>query len=125
MFKSGIGILECLQVSSTVVNNFVIRDTILDMKFQVSEGKKLTKAIQDSNQFPILVVRMFKVGEDSGNLDRSMENINLFYDEEVNQSIDNMVAVMQPALTFLMGGLLMWVTLSIFGPIYGSFGAKK
>lgn len=125
MFKSGIGILECLQVSSTVVSNLVIRDTILEMKFQVSEGKKLTKAIQDSNQFPILVVRMFKVGEDSGNLDRSMENINIFYDEEVNQSIDNMVAVLQPALTFMMGGLLMWVTLSIFGPIYGSFGVKK
>lgn len=125
MFKSGIGILECLQTSSTVVNNVVIKETILNMKLQVSEGKKLTKAIADSNQFPILVVRMFKVGEDSGNLDRSMENINVFYDEEVNQSIDSMMAVLQPALTFLMGGLLMWVTLSIFGPIYGSFGAKK
>jgi type IV pilus assembly protein PilC len=122
-YKSGIGILDCLESGVDVVKNRVMREAIARIKFEVSDGRRLTDAIAMSGEFPQLVVRMFKVGEDSGNLDQSLENINEFYDEEVNNSIDGMVGVMQPTLTIMMGGLMMWITIAVFGPIYGSFGA--
>lgn len=125
MYKSGIGILECLDVSISIVQNLVLKGTIAEIRHQVSEGKKITLAIADSKQFPVLVVRMFKVGEESGNLDQAMNNINMFYDAEINASIEAMVGVLQPVLTFVMGGLLMWITAAVFGPVYGSFGVKR
>lgn len=120
-YRSGIGILECLDTAQNVVKNLVIKDAINQIRQDISEGKKITEAVVYTNQFPMLVVRMFKVGEDSGNLDQALENITGFYDEEVNTSIDNLVGVLQPALTILMGGLMFWITISVFGPIYSNF----
>ena len=120
-YRSGMGILECLETSQNVVHNLVIKEAIKQIRQEISEGKKITEAVVNTNQFPMLVVRMFKVGEDSGNLDQSLENITSFYDEEVNTSIDNLVGVLQPALTILMGGLMFWITISVFGPIYSNF----
>ena len=65
---------------------------------------------------------MFKVGEDGGNLENALSNINMFYDNEVNDGISALVGSLQPMLTVIMGGMMMWITLSVFGPIYGSFG---
>ena len=50
-----------------------------------------------------------------------MENINFFYDTEVEDSVNAMVAVIQPLLTIIMGGIMMWVSLAVFGPLYNSF----
>jgi type IV pilus assembly protein PilC len=121
-YKSGIGILECLDSSADVVQNQVIKRAIGRMRKDIMDGRRLTDSLMMTGEFPQLVVRMFKVGEDSGNLDNALKNINLFYDAEINTSVDNMVGVLQPALTLMMGGLMMWITIAVFGPIYGSFG---
>jgi type IV pilus assembly protein PilC len=121
MYKSGIGILECLDAASNVISNKVMRENVAIVKGSVSEGNSLTESLRMSNQFPNLVIRMFKVGEESGNLDVTLENINFFYDREVEDSVSNMVGVIQPALTIVMGGIMMWVTISVFGPLYNSF----
>lgn len=120
-FKSGIGILECLDVTIKVAKNKILRENISMVKRSVSEGNSLTASLSISNRFPNLVIRMFKVGEESGNLDSTLENINFFYDREVEDSVNNMVGVIQPMLTIIMGGIMMWVSLAVFGPLYNSF----
>ncbi len=121
MYKSGLGILECLDTANNIVKNKVIRENIGIVKKSVSEGNSLTESLRVSNQFPNLVIRMFKVGEESGNLDVTLENINFFYDREVEDAVSSMVGVIQPALTLVMGGIMMWVSMAIFGPLYNSF----
>jgi type IV pilus assembly protein PilC len=120
-YRSGIGVLECLETSTNVVSNLAIRDAIRKVRIAVSEGKNLTDALEETALFPPLVLRMFKIGENSGALDSSLKNVNEFYDREINNTIDSLIGMMQPALTLIMGGLLMWITISVFGPIYGSF----
>lgn len=120
-FKSGIGILECLDVTHSVIKNRVLKESVTVVKRSISEGNSLTASLSISGRFPNLVIRMFKVGEESGNLDTTLENINFFYDREVNDSVDNMVGVIQPALTIVMGGIMLWVSLAVFGPLYNSF----
>ena len=80
VFNSGIGILESLQASKNVVSNRVLRESIDTMTRSVSEGMSLTASMRISSQFPSRVVRMFKIGEDSGNMTESLENINFFYE---------------------------------------------
>ncbi len=121
MFNSGIGILEALNSAKNVVANRVLQESVDTMTRSVSEGMSLTAAMRMSNQFPNLVVRMFKIGEESGNMTESLENINFFYDREINDAVDNVVGLIQPALTIVMGLLIFWVIAAVFGPLYQSF----
>jgi type IV pilus assembly protein PilC len=88
---------------------------------KVSEGKTISKCIEDSDIFPFIVKRMFKVGEDSGNIENAMENIQYFYTTEINDSIDKIVGSLQPMILFIMGGLMCWIIAAVFGPVYGNF----
>ncbi len=120
-FKSGMGVLECLDAASAVVENKAIQRAIVTVKQQVSDGQSLAKAISSVHYFPNLVVRMLKIGEESGNMEDALSNIKFFYDREINDSIEKLVGMIQPALTIVMGGMIAWITIAVFGPIYATF----
>jgi type IV pilus assembly protein PilC len=125
MFKSGIDIPEALIASRNVVSNRVLKESIDLVHRSITDGNSLTSSLRISNQFPNLVIRMFKIGEDSGNMHESLENITFFYNREVSDSVDGMVAMIQPLLTAVMGGIIFWVIASVFGPLYQSFQNMK
>lgn len=125
MFKSGIDIPEALMASRNVVGNRVIKESVEVVHRSIVEGNNLTNSLRTSNQFPTLVIRMFKVGEDSGNMNDALENIKFFYDREVNDAVDGMVGLIQPIMTIVMGGLIFWVIAAVFGPLYQSFSQMK
>jgi type IV pilus assembly protein PilC len=120
-FRSGLGVLECLDAASSVVKNKAMKRSISIVRQQVSDGQSLAKSIAATGYFPNLVVRMFKVGEESGNMENSLQNIKFFYDREINDSIDRLVGMIQPTITLVMGGMIAWITIAVFGPIYGTF----
>lgn len=124
-FVSGIDILEALDTAQNVVNNRVIKETIKNVRQSVSQGTSITLALTMTERFPNLVLRMFKVGEESGNMEQALHNINFFYDREVNDAVDNIVGVIQPALTIIMGAILFWITAAVFGPLYDSFSKME
>ncbi|MBL0319223.1 MAG: type II secretion system F family protein [Alphaproteobacteria bacterium] len=124
-FKSGIGILECLEIASNVVQNRVMKESINHVKKSVGEGTSITNSLKESQEFPSLVIRMFKVGEDSGSLDTVLENVNFFYDKEVDDAVNGMVGFIQPALTIVLGGILLWISIAVFGPLYSSFSKMQ
>ena len=72
--------------------------------------------------FPPLVVRMIRIGETTGELDKALANVSYFYDRDIQESIENVQAMIQPAMTLFLGSLLGWVMLSVMGPVYDSIG---
>ena len=125
MFNSGIDIIDSLYAAKGVVGNRVLKESIDLVIANVTEGNSLTASLRLSNQFPNLVVRMFKVGEDSGNMGEALENINFFYNREVNDAVDSLVGAIQPILTVVMGLLIFWIIAAVFGPLYQSFSKMK
>jgi len=125
MFKSGIEIPDALLSARRVVSNLVIQESVEVVHRNIVEGNNLTTSLRMSNQFPTLIIRMFKVGEDSGNMNDALTNVKFFYDREVSDSVDNMIGVIQPTLTIVMGGLIFWVIAAVFGPLYQSFSQIK
>ena len=124
-FKSGIDVMDCFDIVERVVSNRVMKETISDISREVSDGSSISSSLRNSKRFPNLVVRMFEVGERTGNMEDSLQNVKFFYDKEVNDTVDAMVGIIQPALTLIMGGLLLWISLSVFGPLYSSFSNIK
>ena len=122
-FQNGINILSCIDTGQRVVGNKVLADALRRARQNVQGGSSLSAALNQTGQFPHLVVRMFKIGEDSGKLNEALENIGYFYDREVDNSVQQMIGRIEPALTVAIGGLVLWVVVGVLGPTYDSIGA--
>jgi len=118
MYSSGITILDAIHSSEEIAGNMVIQEGLKLAGQQIGEGKNVTTAFQDIGLFPPLVVRMLRVGESTGALDKALLNVSYFYNREVRESIGKIQVVIEPALTVILGAVLGWVMLSVLGPIY-------
>jgi type IV pilus assembly protein PilC len=103
----------------------VIQQGLHEVGQQIADGKNVTAAFQEAGMFPPLVVRMLRVGESTGALDAALLNVSYFYNREVRESIARVQVLIEPALTILMGILLLWVMLSVLGPIYDVISKLK
>jgi type IV pilus assembly protein PilC len=120
-FASGISVLQCIEIANNVVTNHFLKNEIEYIRRKISDGKTMSKCLEESNVFPFIVTRMFKVGEESGNVEDAMQNIQYFYNSEINTSIDMIVGALQPIILVVMGTLMVWIIAAVFGPIYGNF----
>lgn len=118
MYASGIPIIDTIRVAQDVVGNRVLRDALERVEQLIAEGQNVTGAFSATGIFPPLVVRMLRVGEHTGSLDQALHNVSYFYERDVRESIANLQAMLEPLLILLLGGLMMWVALSVLGPIY-------
>ena len=118
MFASGITVLDAIKLSKSVVSNSVLEDGIDRAWQQISEGSSISEAFKNIGIFPPLVVRMLRVGESSGQMDKSLNNVSYFFDRDINDSIEKMEPVLQTALMASIGLIVMWLALSVLGPIY-------
>jgi type IV pilus assembly protein PilC len=125
MYGSGISILDCIANSRDVVNNRAVAKSLDDVTQEIESGKNLTQSFQNTGMFPPLVIRMLKVGEATGSLDKALLNVSYFYDRDVKSSIKKVQVMIEPAMTIVLGALLGWVMLSVLSPIYDLIGKVK
>jgi len=125
MYQSGITVLDALKTSEEIVGNRVIADGLMRAGVQVGGGDSLTETFRNLGMFPPLVIRMLRVGENTGALDVSLRNVNYFYTRDVRESVDKALALLEPTMTMGLGimlALVMWSTLS---PVYDILGKIK
>ncbi|MFV2032977.1 MAG: type II secretion system F family protein [Gammaproteobacteria bacterium] len=122
MFASGITVLDAINLSKSVVGNAVLEDGIDRAWQQISEGGSISESFKNIGIFPPLVVRMLRVGEASGQMDRSLSNVSYFFDRDINDSIEKMEPMVQTAMMASIGLIVMWLALSVLGPIYDTIG---
>jgi len=125
MYASGITILECIRLSEGIVGNRVVAAGLRRAAQLISEGQGVTAAFQQTGIFPPLVIRMLKVGEATGALDGALRNVSYFYNREVKEMIERVQAMIEPAMTVVLGLLLGWIMLSVLGPIYDTISKIK
>jgi len=122
MYGSGISILDCIANSRDVVNNHAVVKSLDDVTSEIESGKNLTQSFQNTGMFPPLVIRMLRVGEATGSLDKALLNVSYFYDRDVKSSIKKVQVMIEPTMTIVLGALLGWVMLSVLSPIYDLIG---
>ncbi|WGG53452.1 type II secretion system F family protein [Rugamonas sp. DEMB1] len=125
MYASGITILECIRLSEGIVGNRVVAAGLRRAAQLIAEGQGVTAAFQHTGIFPPLVIRMLKVGEATGSLDGALRNVSYFYNREVKEMIEKVQAMIEPAMTVILGLLLGWIMLSVLGPIYDTISKIK
>ena len=125
MYGSGISVLDALRATEGVVGNEVIRGGLRRASELIAEGQGITTAFQSVGLFPALVVRMLRVGENTGALDTALVNVSYFYSRDVRESISRVQTMIEPTLTVILGVVLGWVMLSVLGPIYDTITRLK
>lgn len=118
MYVSGITIIDTLRTAQDVVGNHVLRQAIQRVEQDIAEGQNVTTAFANVGLFPPLVVRMLRIGEYTGALDQALNNVSYFYERDVRESIERLQVMLEPLLIVVLGGLILWVALSVLGPIY-------
>ncbi|MDO9601489.1 MAG: type II secretion system F family protein [Rhodocyclaceae bacterium] len=125
MYASGIPILDSIRTTQDIVGNVVIQEGLQRVEEMIGEGQNVTVAFQNVGLFPPLVIRMLKVGENTGSLDTALANVSYFYNRDVRESIARVQAMIEPAMTIVVGVILGWVMLSVLGPIYDTITKLK
>lgn len=122
LYMAQIPLLNALASAEKTVNNLVLKQSINSVIKDVEGGESLSNAFYKTGEFPPLVVQMIAVGEESGNISPLLEEVSEFYNADVDETIDSMIAMIEPTLTGVLGGLILWIAVGVFGPIYGMFG---
>jgi len=125
MYQTGIPILDAIKICENIVGNRVVADALTRVHAQINAGDSMSESFRNAGLFPQLVVRMIKVGENTGALDKSLLNISYFYDRDVNDAMQKMLKMIEPALTVILGGILAFIMFSVLGPVYDSFSKLK
>ena len=125
MYQTGIPILDAIKTCEKIVGNRVIADALSRAHAQINAGDSMSESFHNAGLFPPLVVRMIKVGENTGGLDKSLLNVSYFYDRDVNEMMQKMLKLLEPALTVVLGLILAFIMMSVLGPVYDSFGKMK
>lgn len=125
MYSAGITVLDAVRSSEEAAGNVVIQDALHLAGQQIADGKNVTSAFQDVGMFPPLVIRMLRIGESTGALDKALLNVSYFYNREVKESIAKVQVMIEPAMTVILGAILGWVMLSVLGPIYDTISKIK
>jgi type IV pilus assembly protein PilC len=118
LYSSGITVLRAIEICKSLVDNAVMADALDRAGRYIAEGSSISESFARLQIFPPLVVRMLKVGENTGNLDEALMNVSYFYNREVQEAIDTIEPAISPVLTVIMGTLLGWIMLSVLGPVW-------
>jgi type IV pilus assembly protein PilC len=125
MYASGITVLDAIRSCEQIMGNKPLENALRIAGQQIADGKNVTAAFQDLALFPPLVIRMLRIGENTGALDTALLNVSYFYNREVRESISRVQAMIEPLLTVVLGMLLGWVMLAVLGPVYDSLSKMK
>jgi len=121
LFSSGIDVINCLRSAQQTVTNLALLEALDVVQSQVQSGSPLSAAFGASGEFPTMVTRMIKIGEESGNLTPVLNQVSEFYTKDVDEAVQGLITMIEPMLTLLLGIMILWIAVAVFGPIYSSF----
>jgi type IV pilus assembly protein PilC len=121
LYVSGLPILSSIRSASDTVTNRALNEALDSIQSSIKSGSPLSEAFNASGEFPSMVIRMIKVGEDSGDLGTVLQQVSDFYTADVDEEVQKLIAMIEPLLTVVMGSMILWIAVGVFGPIYSSF----
>ncbi|MBF0486939.1 MAG: type II secretion system F family protein [Nitrospirae bacterium] len=118
LIRSGVPILEALENTAKTSGNKVVERTINIVRTSVTEGQTMVEPLSKSKVFPPMVTSMVSIGESTGALDAMLSKIADFYDEEVDQAVSNLTALMEPLMIVFLGGTVGFTVVAMYLPIF-------
>ena len=123
LLASGISMIDAIEQTAKVMKNKVIREKVLECKGQVAKGVPLSVPIRQMDIFPSMLPSMMHIGEETGNIEEMMEKVADFYEEEVENAVNSLTAMMEPLIIVVMGVTVGGIVIAIYSPILSMYDA--
>jgi type IV pilus assembly protein PilC len=123
LVASGVSILEGLEITARTAGNRVIHDAVMESRASIAGGETISEPLKRAGVFPPMVVQMINVGEQTGGLDEMLTKIADFYDEEVDQAVESLLAAMEPIMIVFLGGIVGGMIVAMYLPIFDMISA--
>ncbi len=118
LLSSGVPILESLIIVAKVAGNKIVEEALVTARARISEGRSMSEPLEESKVFPPMVVQMIEVGESTGALDNMLNKIADFYEEDVDNLVSNLTAMMEPMIMMFLGVVLGGLIIAMYLPIF-------
>jgi type IV pilus assembly protein PilC len=118
MFSAGVPLVEALESVAGATGNIVYEVGVLQMRDEVSTGQRLQQAMENTDLFPNMVIQMIAVGEESGSLDDMSAKVADFYEEDVDNAVDNLSSLLEPMIMAILGVLVGGLVVAMYLPIF-------
>ncbi|MBT6210934.1 MAG: type II secretion system F family protein [Woeseia sp.] len=118
MFSAGVPLVEALESVAGATGNIVYEVGVLQMKDEVATGQRLQQSMQNTDLFPNMVIQMIAVGEESGSLDDMSAKVADFYEEDVDNAVDNLSSLLEPLIMSILGILVGGLVVAMYLPIF-------
>ncbi|HWW19896.1 MAG TPA: type II secretion system F family protein [Steroidobacteraceae bacterium] len=118
MFAAGVPLVEALESVAGATGNIVYEDAVLKMRDEVATGQRLQRAMENTGQFPNMVIQMIAVGEESGALDSMAGKVAKFYEDDVDAAVDSMSSLLEPLIMAILGVLVGGLVIAMYLPIF-------
>jgi type IV pilus assembly protein PilC len=123
MLRSGVPILQALDIVADTVNNKVLSTAVKDVQDSVREGESIAKPLSAHDIFPHMVVQMIAVGEETGQVDTMLEKVSTFYNQEVEASVDALTSLIEPLLIAVIGACVGAAVVALYMPMFNIINA--
>jgi len=118
LVKSGVAILNALEIVGKTAGNKVIEEAVLECRKAVRDGELISRQLSKNRTFPPMVCRMIGVGEQSGQLEKMLSKIADFYDEQVDTAVTTLTSMIEPIVIAFLGIIIGSIVISLFLPIF-------
>jgi type IV pilus assembly protein PilC len=118
LLSSGVPILDGLAITGKTAGNKVVEKAIMESRLSISKGNTVAEPLRESKIFPPLVCQMVAVGESTGGLDGMLRKVAELYEEEVDDAVNNLTAMMEPAIMVVLGVILGGLVVAMYLPIF-------
>jgi type IV pilus assembly protein PilC len=118
LVRSGVPILEVLQIVSQTVGNVVMEKAIKVASTDIEHGEGISAALGKNPIFPIMIIRMMSAGEQTGNIDTMLERVADFLDEEIDTTLSGLMSLLEPILIVVLGVVIGGMVICMFLPIF-------
>ena len=118
MFAAGVPLVEAMESVAGATGNIVFEQAVLQMRDEVATGQRLQQAMENTELFPNMVIQMIAVGEESGSLDEMSAKVADFYEEDVDNAVDNLSSLLEPMIMAILGVLVGGLVVAMYLPIF-------
>ncbi len=118
MFAAGVPLVEALESVAGATGNIVYEQGVLAMRDEVATGQRLQQSMENTDLFPNMVIQMIAVGEESGSLDDMSAKVADFYEEDVDNAVDNLSSLLEPLIMAILGVLVGGLVVAMYLPIF-------
>ena len=122
LLRSGVNIIESLDITRGTANNAIVEDALLNAKEAVQRGEQISQPLAASTIFPAMVVSMISIGEETGAMDSMLAKVADFYEREVDEAVDQLTAALEPMMIVFLGVIIGLIVAGMFLPMFSIIG---